>query len=114
MAAVSPAPSQDSTTNCGGVSPGASRCATGWCGCGPLSWVLPSPTGAEEGEADGFPDAGAGFGAAAGRAVVPAVPQAARAPTAVPTAPPRKDLLPIATPRSLAPESAGHMTAVWH
>src|SRR6185312_2893214 len=42
-AAVSPAPSQDMITNCGGSSPGTRRCGRGWCGWGPVSWVLPSP-----------------------------------------------------------------------
>ena len=41
--APSPAPSHDTTTNCGGRSPGLSLDGTGWLGCGPVSDVLPSP-----------------------------------------------------------------------
>src|SRR4051794_32843722 len=37
------APSQEKTTNCGGVCPGSSRWGTGWCGWGPVSAVDPSP-----------------------------------------------------------------------
>src|ERR671917_509286 len=37
------APSQEKTTNCGGVCPGSSRSGTGWCGWGPVSEVDPSP-----------------------------------------------------------------------
>ena len=40
---ASPAPSQEMTTNCGGTSPGLSRRGFGWCGCGPVSAVDPSP-----------------------------------------------------------------------
>src|SRR4051812_49557062 len=36
-------PSQEKTTNCGGAWPIASRCGTGWFGCGPVSDIEPSP-----------------------------------------------------------------------
>src|SRR4051794_36468395 len=36
-------PSQEKTTNCGGAWPGASGSGTGWCGCGPVSDIEPSP-----------------------------------------------------------------------
>ncbi len=58
---TSPAPSQEKTTNCGGVSPGSSGTgASGWWGCLPVYDVEPSPMGLAGAvslpEGEGFPE----------------------------------------------------------
>src|SRR4051794_6228569 len=91
-------PSQEKTTNWGGAWPGASGSGTGWCGCGPVSDIEPSPMSrtAGVGGAGRAVEGGAGGGGPAVRVPDPpatlpandAQPASAVAPTAA--APPRK------------------------